>query len=144
MKRRRDAAPLVLSIAVHVAVAFAILNAAFHYDFSNVTAVPRDTAHVERLTYVDVAPSGGISGGTDTTSAPARARTPARGLVAPVKTPTALPPVPVAGGQPGGVEAGRGRAGAIGVTTGIVPSIPDPRLSSDPHVGHVDQRTGAL
>ena len=133
MRKRREAGPLILSIAIHGAVAFAILNAAFHYDFSQLVAAPRETPRIERLTYVDVAPSGGITGGADSTSAPARAKTPSRGLVVPATTPTALPPAPTTGGQPGGVDGGRGRAGDIGATTGIVPSTPDPRLSSDPH-----------
>jgi hypothetical protein len=133
MKKRRDPIPLLLSIVVHVAVAFAILNAAFHYDFSKVLAPPTNAPKLERVTYFNLPPQGGVTGGADTTNAPARAKKPARGLVAPKTTPTTLPPVPVTGGQPGGVEGGRGRAAEAGVTTGIVPAEPDPRLSRDPH-----------
>ncbi len=133
MRKRRDPVPLLLSIVVHGVVAFAILNAAFHYDFSKVLVPPPNTPHLERVTYLNVPPQGGVTGGADTTSAPARATTPARGLVAPVTTPTSLPPVPVTGGQPGGADGGRGRAPDVGLTTGIVPSDPDPRLSRDAH-----------
>jgi hypothetical protein len=134
MKKRREPVPLILSIVVHVAVAFAILNAAFHYDFSQPLTQPSITPKAEQVTYVNAQPSGGVTGGIDTTSAPARAKTPARGLVAPVTTPTELPPVPVTAGQPGGVEGGRGRASeSVSATTGIVPGEVDPRLSRDPH-----------
>jgi hypothetical protein len=133
MKKRRDPIPLLLSIVVHVAVAFAILNAAFHYDFSKVLAPPTNAPKLERVTYFNLPPQGGVTGGADTTSAPARAKKPARGLVAPTTTPTSLPPVPVTNGQQGGVDGGRGRAADAAVTTGIVPAEPDPRLSRDPH-----------
>jgi hypothetical protein len=143
MKKRRDPIPLLLSIVVHVAVAFAILNAAFHYDFSKEHSLPRNTPKVERITYVTTQPQGGITGGADTTSTPARSKTPARGLVAPRTTPTSLPPVPETGGQPGGVEGGRGRAAEVGVTTGIVPSDPDPRLARDAHEFYPAPKTHA-
>ena len=133
MKKRRDPFPLILSVVVHVGVAFAILNAAFHYDFSKVLAPTPNTPKLERVTYVSVPPQGGVTGGNDTTSAPARSKTPARGVEAPATTPTSLPPLPATGSQPGGVEGGRGRAADVGVTTGIVPGDPDPRLSRDPH-----------
>jgi len=144
MKKRREPVPLLLSIVIHVAVAFAILNAAFHYDFSQPTQRPVPPKS-EQVTYVNARPavSGGITGGADTTSAPARSRTPTRGLVAPVTTPTSLPPVPTTGGQPGGVDGGRGRAGEVNATTGIVPSDPDPRLSRDAHEFLPDPKTHA-
>ncbi|MEO5817860.1 MAG: hypothetical protein ABIT20_21500 [Gemmatimonadaceae bacterium] len=134
MKKRREPAPLILSIVIHVAVAFAILNAAFHYDFSQPLTQRSIQPKEEQVTYVTARPSGGVTGGADTTSAPALAKTPLRGLVAPVTTPTSLPPVPDAGGQPGGVDGGRGRASeAVSATTGIVPGDVDPRLARDPH-----------
>ncbi len=134
MKKRREPAPLILSIVIHVAVAFAILNAAFHYDFSQPLTQRPIPPNAEQVTYVTARPSGGVTGGADTTSAPARATTPLRGLVAPVTTPTALPPVPTNAGQPGGVDGGRGRAiDAVSATTGIVPGEVDPRLARDAH-----------
>ena len=133
MKKRREPVPLILSIVVHVAVAFAILNAAFHYDFSRPLTQPSVTPKAEQVTYVEARPSGGVTGGADTTSAPARAKTPSRGLIAPAQLPTVLPPA-TTGGQPGGVDGGRGRASeAVNATTGIVPGEVDPRLSRDPH-----------
>lgn len=134
MKKRREAAPLLLSIAIHVAVAFAILNAAFHYDFSELYA-PRTAASApEKLTYINVAPVGGATGGRDSTGLAPRATQPSRGLVAPVRVPDAIAPsAPTTSGTPGGVVGGRGRGGEVGVTTGIVPGNPDPRLSNDSH-----------
>jgi hypothetical protein len=117
-----------------VAVAFAILNAAFHYDFSQPLTRQAIQPKEERITYVTARASGGVTGGVDTTSAPARAKSPLLGLVAPITTPTSLPPVPDAGGQPGGVEGGKGRAtDAVSATTGIVPGEVDPRLARDAH-----------
>ena len=134
MQMRREPAPLLFSIAIHVAVAFAILNAAFHYDFSGLTAPRPATPASEKLTYVNVAPSGGAAGGRDSTG-PAPRTTPAsRGLVAPVRIPDAIaPPARSTAGTPGGVAGGRGRGGEVSVTTGIVPGDPDPRLSNDIH-----------
>ena len=129
----RERAPLGVSVIVHVIVGALIMNAAFHYDFSSLTPRP-ESAKQEKIAYIAVAPVGGITGGTDSTSAPARSTTPARGLVAPVQTPVTIEaPAAAAGGAPGGVVGGRGRASDIAVTTGIVPATPDPRLATDPH-----------
>ena len=134
MQKRREPGPLLLSIAIHAGVAFAILNAAFHYDFSGL-ASPRIAAVApEKLTYISVAPSGGAPDGRDSTGAAPGATHPARGLVAPARVPVAItPPAPAPSGAPAGVAGGRGGGGAISATTGIVPSDPDPRLASDPH-----------
>ena len=134
MRRPRASGSFLLSLAVHVMVGFAILNAAFHYDFSSLNPPRLPSPEVEHLTYVGVAPPGGITTGTDSTSMPAKATTPTRGLVAPRAVPRVIvPPAPVSAGTPGGVDGGRGTGGGVGVTTGIVPAEPDPRLSSDPH-----------
>ena len=82
MQMRREPAPLLFSIAIHVAVAFAILNAAFHYDFSGLTAPRPATPASEKLTYVNVAPSGGAAGGRDSTGPAPRTPPASRGLVA--------------------------------------------------------------
>jgi hypothetical protein len=132
----RTRASLIFSIAVHVALGFAIMNAAFHYDFSQPSAVRRPLPSEEKVTYVAISPGGGANTGIDSVAVPAKAKVPSHGLVAPLRVPTTIappPPVPPAGGTPGGVEGGRGRGGGVGVTTGVVPGEPDPRLSSDPH-----------
>ena len=134
MKTRREPAPLLLSIAIHIGVAFAILNAAFHYDFSGLVT-PRIAAPVaERVTYVDAAPPGGATGGRDSAGPAPRATEPSRGLVAPIRVPDVIAPAaPPTSGTPGGVVGGRGRGGAVSATTGIVPGDPDPRLLNDSH-----------
>ncbi len=129
----RERTPLGISVVVHVLVGALIMNAAFHYDFSSLNPRP-ESAKQETISYVAVAPVGGVTGGTDSTSAPAKATTPSRGLVAPLQTPVSIEvPVPPTGGAAGGVAGGTGRASEISPTTGIVPGIPDPRLTSDPH-----------
>ena len=137
MIKRRSPGPLIVSIAVHVVVAYAILNAAFHYDFSGDDHVRPPSPPQEKVTYVAVAPAAGAALGIDTTSRPAKAtKAPVRGLTAPIQVPTAVAPEPApSGGTPGGVDGGRGRGGGngVGVTTGIVPADPDPRLTNDPH-----------
>ncbi len=131
---RREPLPLLLSIAIHVVVAFAILNAAFHYDFSGLGSPATAPPSAEKVAYVNVAPIAGATGGRDSVGPAPRATQSSRGLVAPTRVPDAIAvPAPSTSGNPGGVAGGRGRGGDIGVTTGITPGAPDPRLASDPH-----------
>ena len=139
---RRAPGPLLFSLAAHVAVGILILNAAFHYDFSD--RGPRPPSPVrEHVTYIATAPAGGATGGS-TLGAPALATQPSTGLVAPLRVPTALaPPTPAIGGTPGGVTGGRGTGGGIGPATGIVPVDPDPRLATEPHAFYPAPKTHA-
>ena len=131
---RRDPLPLLLSIAIHVVVAFAILNAAFHYDFSGLGSPATAPPSAEKVAFVSVAPTAGATGGRDSAGPAPRATESSRGLVAPTRVPDAIAmPAPSTSGNPGGVVGGRGRGGDIGVTTGITPGAPDQRLASDPH-----------
>jgi hypothetical protein len=144
VKIRRPAGPLAFSIAVHAVLAALILSAAFHYDFTSGPTVVSIPPQQEHVTYVAAAPRGGVTGGTDSTAAPARARAPAPGLVAPLEVPTTITaPAPSAGGQPGGVEGGKGVAEEITATTGITPATPDPRLHTDPHAFYPVPKTHA-
>jgi hypothetical protein len=143
MKKRRDPGALLVSVAVHAAVGFAILSAAFHYDFTLLRGPSVPQPVQEKISYVTAAPRGGAAAG-DTPSAPARAANPSRGLAAPVETPVLIaPPAPATSGNPAGVEGGRGRGAEIGVTTGIVPGEVDPRLSTDPHAFYPLPKTHA-
>ncbi len=129
----RSRGPLLLSVAIHVVAGIAILNAAFHYDFSGLAGPGMPAPVQEQITYTSVAPAGGAEGGSGA-SAPALATQPSRGLVAPARMPAGVSPAEVAaGGTPGGVAGGRGRGGGRGVATGIVPGDPDPRLIADAH-----------
>jgi hypothetical protein len=134
MFRRRDPRALIFSVVVHVILATAILSAAFHYDFSRDSSTPRNVPVPEHVSYVRVAPMGGIAVGTDTSKAGARSKVAPRGLVTPKVVPptiTPLPPAPTT--QPGGVDGGTGR-GQVAAVTGIVPTQPDPRLNAEPMV----------
>lgn len=133
MTMRRPSGSLLLSLLVHGAVAALLANAAFHYDFSALGGPRPAVPVVEKVTYVAVAPAGGALGGT-ASGAPAKASTPQRGLVAPVRVPTSVVPAPEpVGGTAGGVDGGRGVGGGAGPATGVVPADPDPRLSADAH-----------
>ena len=134
MQQRREPAPLLISIAIHVAVAFAILNAAFHYDFSSLKTQRVASPAPEKITYVVAAPSPAAGGVSDSAGPAPRATQQQRGLESPIRVPVGIaPPAPRSAGSPNGVVGGRGRGGAFGVTTGIVPGDPDPRLMNDPH-----------
>ena len=134
MTTRRPVSSLLLSIAIHVVAGFALVNVAFHYDFSLLRA-PRPVAPpVEHLTYIAVHPGGGSSGGSGTGVA-ARAITPERALVAPASVPTTVvpqQPAPITGTS-GGIAGGAGRGGGHGIATGIVVGERDPRLDAEPH-----------
>ena len=128
---RRSPTSLLLSLAIHAVVGVALVNVAFHYDFSSLYEPRTPAPTVEHIAYVAIGPARGATGGS-TGGAPARATVPSRGLVAPVRVPTAIAPVqPKAAGTQGGVTNGLGMGGGIGPATGIVPADPDPRLSAD-------------
>jgi hypothetical protein len=130
---RRSPASLLLSLAIHAVVGLALVNIAFHYDFSALYTVRTPAPAVEHVSYVTVGPAGGATGGT-TGGAPAKATAPPRALVSPLRVPTAIAPAqPKPTGTVGGVADGRGMGGGIGPATGIVPAEPDPRLSTDAH-----------
>ena len=143
MMKRREPGPLFFSIAIHVVIAAAILNAAFHYNFSTPEAThPAPSA--ERVNYLAVAPAGGITTQRDTSSKAAKAvlPLPAPALVAPTSVPTSIaPPAPATGGTTGGVVGGKSTGGGVGATTGIVPGEPDPRLVADPRAFLPDPKT---
>jgi hypothetical protein len=133
MPARRPSGSLLFSIAVHVAVGIVLANAAFHYDFSSLNGRRPAPPPVEKITYVAVSPAGGASGGSGA-GAPAQARVPSRGLVAPVAVPNRIAPAPrPVGGTPGGEVGGTGVGGGVSPATGVVPGEPDPRLAADPH-----------
>ena len=98
---RREPLPLLLSIAIHVVVAFAILNAAFHYDFSGLGSPATAPPSAEKVAYVNVAPTAGATGGRDSVGPAPKASQSSRGLVAPTPVPPATaPPTPSTPGHP--------------------------------------------
>lgn len=141
---RRPSGPLLLSIAVHLAVALVVVNIVFHYD---IISMPRSSVPapvVERVTYVAAAPAGGAVGGSGVgAAAPARAVRPSTGFVAPSRVPTTIAAPQPAAGTPGGVVGGTGSGGGVGPATGIVPGVADPRLSVDPRQWYPVPKTQA-
>ena len=133
MLRRRPSGSLLVSLAIHVAVAAILANVAFHYDFSSLVGPRPAAAPVEQITYVAVASSGGAPGGSGV-GVPAKASRLRRGLAVPSRVPTQIVPAPrPSGGVPGGEVGGTGVGSGIGPATGVVPADPDPRLSADAH-----------
>ena len=129
---RRPSGSLLFSIGVHGALAVVLANAAFHYDFSALRGPRPPAPAVERITFVTTSPAGGAASGSGA-EMPAEAKQPLRGLVAPVRVPTAIVPAPrPVGGTPGGRAGGTGVGGGVGPATGIVPADPDPRLVAGP------------
>lgn len=132
--RRRPPGALAASLVVHAAFAVLIANIAPRI-YVVFAPQPKPPAPVqERVTYVAVSPPAGAIGGT-TATPPAQAVEPTRQLVAPTRIPTVIAPAPrvaaPAAGTQGGVVGGTGAGGGRGITTGIVPSEPDPRLVAD-------------
>jgi hypothetical protein len=131
--RRRPSGSFLFSVAVHTAIFLVLANVALHYEIIFAPAPPPVPPVAEQVTYVAVSPPAGAIGG-NTATPPPRATEQARTLVAPSRVPSGVPQpstTPPAGGTPGGVVGGTGAGGGRGVTTGIVPSDPDPRLAAD-------------
>jgi hypothetical protein len=131
--RRRPSGSFVFSVAVHTAILVVLANVVLHYDIVFAPQPQPTPPAVEHVTYVAVSPPAGAVGGT-TATPPPKATHPSRTLVAPPRVPTTVTQpstTPPAGGTQGGVAGGTGAGGGHGVTTGIVPADPDPRLAAD-------------
>ncbi len=132
---RRTVGSLAVSIAIHVALVFGLINIVWHYPIGQIMGIrqPEDTSP-EHLQYIALpsVPTQNSGGG----GAPSAGAAPAA-LRAPVSVPAAAPgAVPFDSGTSraaGGMGTGRGVAGS-GAATGVVPRMPDPRipLSSEP------------
>ncbi|MDB4908158.1 MAG: hypothetical protein JWO05_2942 [Gemmatimonadetes bacterium] len=131
---RREPRAFALSVLIHVVVGALLLSITFYYPLGNLIGLPKDRERqAEKLTYIQVRPSGGgVSGGPS--KSPAKG-TPAAPLHAPDVVPTAIAtPAPAQGGVPEGTGKGTGVGHGGGAATGIEPELPDPRiaLSSPP------------
>ncbi|MES2177326.1 MAG: hypothetical protein V4550_05630 [Gemmatimonadota bacterium] len=142
--KRRESAPLLFSVAIHVVLAIVILNAAFHYDFSGSPRIAPDHPKAERVTYMTMPPAG-LSTGNDSSAKRAKAAVKSSGLIAPLRVPTVVTPSAVAvGGSPSGVAGASGAVGGpVSITAGIVPAQPDPRLTADAHAFYPEPKTHA-
>jgi hypothetical protein len=127
-----SARSLAISIAIHVAVIFALGSIVWKYPLGQVMGIRQVRMQPERLHYIELPaePTQGSTGGT-----PSQGGSP-RALQAPSQTPTAVPTVvpPDTGGSQAAGATGDGRGAGGGAATGVVPRQPDPRiaLSTDP------------
>ena len=127
---RRSAGSLIVSIAIHVAIVFALINIVWRYPLGQIMGIrqPEDT-RPERLQYIVLPAAPGQPGsGSDTASAPtaepAPLRAPATVPASGIPSPTDTVPSQSAGGTGTGLDAGGG-----GPATGVIPRLPDPRIA---------------
>ena len=138
-RRKRQRAPIALSIAIHIVVIAMIASITFRYPIAELFGPRRDAEVAERIRYVETrpAPRAPVGNGSGSTKEPPkRTQTlkPAP-LLAPSLTPTALPPIApptVSVGSVSGTPGGTGGAPA-GVATGVEPALPDPRIELRPN-----------
>jgi hypothetical protein len=131
--RRRPSGSFVFSVALHAAIIVILANIVLHYDVVFAPTPPPPAPVAERVDYVALTPPAGAFGAR-TATPPAKVTEPSRSLVASSRAPTSIQQpsrVPPPGGTVGGVQGGTGAGGGRGVTTGIVPVDPDPRLATD-------------
>jgi hypothetical protein len=134
--RGRSRTSLLVSLGVHLAVAFALINIVFRYDVGSLGVVEHpDRATPERLRYVRLVrePS---AGGPAAAARPAPGPTATRRLRAPTRVPVGIPQPPstAAVAAPGVEEraGGAGRGTDVTAATGVQPSYTDPRLWPQP------------
>jgi hypothetical protein len=134
--RGRSRASLLVSLGVHLVVAFALINIVFRYDVGSLGVVERPgRATPERLRYVRLVPERSAGGpGAATRSAPGPIAT--RRLRAPTRVPVGIPqPSSTAAVAAPGAEdraGGAGRGTDVTAATGVQPSYTDPRLWPQP------------
>jgi hypothetical protein len=134
---------LLLSVAIHVVIIFALSAITFRYPLGQLIGLPKDRAQTERLQYM-VLPRGRVGNGSASTSAqPAKGR-PAP-LQAPAAIPTTLPPAPAKDSTSGAVSGKPGGNGGApaGIATGVEPIAPDPRIQLNPAPYEPTPRTAA-
>lgn len=135
---------LLLSVAIHVLIVFALAAITFRYPLGQLIGLPKDRAQTpERLQYM-VLPRGQMGNGSGRTSAqPAKGR-PAP-LQAPIAVPTTIPPAPTKDTTSGAISGKPGGSGGApaGIATGVEPATPDPRIQLNPAPFQPVPRTAA-
>jgi hypothetical protein len=138
-QRRDGRAPLAFSMLAHVFIVAALAAITFHVPLAAFFG-PSEPPHAqrERVQFTKLQPEAGngVAGTPGSVSKPASGM-PAP-LIAPSVIPNGLPPIP----QPGSLRGSSdghgigtpGSAGSGGITSGLHPVAPDPRLSLG--VGH--------
>src|SRR5689334_15852888 len=136
-RRKRQRAPIALSIAIHIVVIAMIASITFRYPIAALFGPRRDAENTERIQYVQTrpAPRQPVGNGSNPTKEPPKRAIKPAPLLAPTLTPSALPPITpptVSVGSVSGTAGGTGGAPA-GVATGVEPALPDPRIELRPN-----------
>jgi hypothetical protein len=145
MNKKQRGSSLLLSVAVHVLIIFALAAITFRYPLGQLIGLPKDRDRTtERLQYM-VLPRGEQfgNGSRSATTPPAKGR-PAP-LQAPAFIPTTIPPAPAKDSTSGAVSGKAGGSGGApaGIATGVEPAAPDPRIPLAPGPFVPTQRTAA-
>jgi hypothetical protein len=136
-RRKRSSGGLAASVVLHVAIALLLAQLVFRYPIGILLEGYSAAEHIkpETLHYVRVGPQAPPS----SVQAPRRAPAPKAGRPAPLIAPTAIPtqvPTAVPSAPPaqaaGGTGNGQGVVGGTGITTGVVPALPDARIKVEP------------
>jgi hypothetical protein len=128
---------ILVSIGVHVVVIALIASITFTYPITSLFD-NHPTTPAERIEYVRVQPKAvpsAVGDGSDTHEPPKKLVVKPAPLVAPIATPTQLPPItPASPANLGAVNGtGTGTGGApAGLATGVEPALPDPRIELSP------------
>lgn len=141
----RQRGSIALSVAIHVIAIALIASITFRYPISALLGSSRAEFNAERIQYVRVQPAplrSGGGGGNGTPKAAPRKPAPQPRLVAPSQIPSTLPAVaPPSASAVGGADTGTGAGngtgtggGAPGMTTGVDPTLPDPRIELRPNL----------
>ena len=142
--RPKPRGSVALSLAIHVIVIALIASITFRYPIAALLGPARTQLGTERIQYVRIAPAASRAGGGGSgapKAAPKKAAPQPR-LVAPSQIPSALPPVaPPSASSIAGADSGSGAGtgtgagtGAPGMTTGVDPTLPDPRIELRPNL----------
>jgi hypothetical protein len=128
---------VAVSIAIHIAFgAFLLWVFSIPYPLRELLERTRPRVSPERISFVSIPNLGettpGRSGGDGLPERPNSVPRPARPLVAPSVTPSAIPVAPVTP-QPEDVGGSGPLVGRGGPVRGIVPSYSDPRVWTDPN-----------
>ena len=125
--RQKSSGSLVASIAIHVVLVVALFQIVFRYPLGQLMGLRE--VQPEPIRYVNVMPRATENSGVRTAHG---GGSPAP-LTAPTTTTTTVPVPDVTGREQAAGGTGDGRASyGSGIATGVVPSLPDPRIRLEP------------
>ena len=143
--KRRSAASLAASIAIHIAVILVLVQIVFRYPLGQLIGIPEPEIATERVQFVRVAPPPPENTGASRATKPVKDARPAA-LQSPIVVPTQVLPAQPSDSAParaaGGSGAGFGVSGS-GAATGVEPRQPDNRITLTADVVTREPRTVA-